>query len=208
MTTTAVPPLQAQSVFRGVSQADCIRQAEEDAGRARANGYEVDGQFWSESAGAQVLTVVYRYIGIVAPPRAAPPQVSSTGTPIGPLLGIAGGGLVSLGAFLPWLSASTALFSASRSGIDGGGDGVYFAAGGLVAALLGVVGLTQGGRRVAGLLVVAGILGLVGTYVEWQSISERLAALDDNVLGSIGIGIWAIGTGSALTILAGVAAER
>jgi hypothetical protein len=57
-----LPPPRVQSVL-GVSEADCVRQAEGDVLQARANGYAPVGQAWSEEAGLVVLTVTYEYAG-------------------------------------------------------------------------------------------------------------------------------------------------
>lgn len=59
-----------QTVFRGVSDADCIRQAERDAMLARENGYAPESQSWADDAGLRILTVIYRRM--YGPPSAGP----------------------------------------------------------------------------------------------------------------------------------------
>jgi hypothetical protein len=56
-------PERVQVVFRGVSDADCLRQAEVDGINARASGYSIENQAWSDDDAARILTVVYRRSG-------------------------------------------------------------------------------------------------------------------------------------------------
>jgi hypothetical protein len=56
---------------------------------------------------------------------AVPPAVTTFGTPTSYAWTTAGGGaLIALGSFLPWMSATTIFGSFSKSGLDGGGDGI------------------------------------------------------------------------------------
>jgi len=66
-----------KSIFRGVSVDDATRQAEADALKARANGYEPESQSWTDDKGVHVLTVVYRYAGRASIP---PPALGSSST--------------------------------------------------------------------------------------------------------------------------------
>lgn len=65
---TAPPPDYQRRVFRGISRADVTRQAEADVLLARANGYDVESQAWSDDRGTAVLTVDYQFTGQI--PRA------------------------------------------------------------------------------------------------------------------------------------------
>lgn len=75
------------SVFRGVTGAECERQAEAENAEARTLGYEPISQAWSEDSGIKVLTVVYRYKGgpvfgrpaLEAPASVRPPAAPTTG---------------------------------------------------------------------------------------------------------------------------------
>jgi hypothetical protein len=77
------PPGESVRVFRGASQAECLRLARVDQESAIAYGYEPKSQTWSEEAGATVLTVTYRVAGIV-------PQPNRIGLPSAPAVRSAG----------------------------------------------------------------------------------------------------------------------
>jgi hypothetical protein len=74
------------SVFRGVSQADCLSQAQAEAGEARSRGWALVGETWADEAGVQVLTVSYKWSkqlanekGVVATLLAPSPRSAKRG---------------------------------------------------------------------------------------------------------------------------------
>lgn len=150
------------------------------------------------------------------PPSAAPvaaPTAGFTRAQVGGALGVAGGVFCVLGAFLPWLTATAPLVgSLSRSGMDGGGDGILFLA--LGVALVGV-GAWVASRRAskhAGMLLLLGALG-GGALVwqEFQTVSERVTtatATSSLITASAGSGLYTIAAGLALAGLGALITER
>ncbi len=120
-------------------------------------------------------------------------------------LGI-GGVLVAVGSFLPWI-AVTSIISASRSGIDGGGDGMFTLGIGVVVALVAVANL-----RVAGLgsgsrvLALLGGLGAVAlAIIDGSDIANRVASISSTyVSGSVGMGLYVVGIGGGVAILVAI----
>lgn len=78
------------SVVTGVSEADCLRQAEADASEGRSRGYQPTGQVWGEEAGLRTLTITYRWErSAFAQPPVAPVARDSTGESRGKMAGVA-----------------------------------------------------------------------------------------------------------------------
>jgi hypothetical protein len=125
------------------------------------------------------------------------------------LVVIAGGALVILGSFLPWISVNSAFGTIGRSGMDGGGDGV-------ITLVLGVGIVVIGATRFLGMVapsgairfwppLLAGIIAVALAVIEGIYVSDRLAGTtSEYVSGSTGSGIWAIGIGGVLTALAAI----
>lgn len=197
-----------QKGFRGVSEADATRQAEADATQARASGYEPVSQQWSTEAGLHVLTVTYGPSGqpAISP---APTGAFSLRAPQWAAIAAIGGVVVIAGAFLPWISLSAAFVgTVSRSGIDGGGDGLIAVAVGALIAIAGFVGATST-RPVAGVLVVLGVVAVVLALFEGRSVGEKVQDIQNaSNLVSVGIGIWAVGIGGITTLVAAVRMSR
>lgn len=118
---------------------------------------------------------------------------------------MAGGALMLVGSFLPWISVTTIFGTLSRSGVDGNGDGMISAALGLGAAGIGVALLNRESRPASvALVVIAALVGVL-VYVDGSDIAGRLGELDtDAALASIGIGLWVVGAGALLTGVMGL----
>jgi hypothetical protein len=193
-----------QTVIKGVSDADCLRQAEADAAKARTNGYAPESQAWADDAGLRVLTVIYRRVGPAQAPASAPTAFALTPKTWAYVAAV-GGILVAVAAFLPWITVSAAFVgTVSRNGIDGGGDGFIAVAIGVAIAIAGLSGATNNPGRVRAPLILLGSLALVGAVFEWINVSDRLKTVGTAAtLGAVGIGIYAIAIGAVLTIVAG-----
>ena len=120
-------------------------------------------------------------------------------------LGI-GGLLVAVGSFLPWITVSS-LFSLSRSGLDGGGDGIFTLGIGVVLVLVAVVSFAGAGlgwySRLLGLL---GGLGAVAiATMDGSDLANRLATVSSAyVSGSVGMGIYVVAIGGGVAILVAI----
>ena len=122
---------------------------------------------------------------------------------------IAGGALMLVGSFLPWITITTIFGTLSRSGVDGNGDGLFSAGLGILAAAIGVALLRNESRAGSLALVVLGALGGLLVYVDATDIQGRLGDLgSDAALGSVGIGLWVVGAGAALVAVMGIEGVR
>lgn len=203
---TTFSEARSQSVFRGVSEADCLRQAEADAIKGRSYGYEPESQSWSEDAGLRVLTVNYRRVGKAAAPVAAPSGAVALTPNVWAAVGAIGGLIVVAGAFLPWITITAAFVGTiTRNGIDGGGDGLIAVGLGAVIALIGLSGATQNAGRVKPGLIVFGLIAIGLAVLEGNNVQNKIATLDESLrtLAAIGLGLYTIGIGGALAALAG-----
>ena len=122
---------------------------------------------------------------------------------------IAGGALMFVGSFLPWVTVSTIFGTLTRSGVDRNGDGILSAGLGIAAAGIGVALLNRASRAASvALVAIAALAGLL-VYVDASDIAGRLGDLDtEAALASIGIGLWAVGAGAMLTGVMGLQGLR
>jgi hypothetical protein len=113
---------------------------------------------------------------------------------------LAAAALAVVAAFLPWITAATIFGDVSRSGIDGGGDGVVTAILGVVVAVVAITTRRNEGDRGSGIAIVICALIIVGISVyDYFSVNDRINDIDRRYVdASVGIGLY-------LTIVAGVA---
>lgn len=108
---------------------------------------------------------------------------------------VAGGSAVVVGSFMPWLTITTGLGQLERSGVDGGGDGLFTAGAGVALVLLGLAARSGSTRaKRIGVLVVAGALGVL-TYFEFSWVQERIDEVSGLVNGELGAGLYVIAAG-------------
>jgi len=123
-----------------------------------------------------------------------------------PGLGV-GGLLVAAGSFLPWVTVS-GLLSISRSGIDGGGDGLFTLTLGIVLALVAAGAFSSGelGRfsRVIGVLCGLAALGIA--VYDGTNLARIGASISGLASVSIGAGIYMVVVGAGLAVIASVLA--
>jgi hypothetical protein len=115
------------------------------------------------------------------------------------------GALAVLGSFLPWITATAAFVGTiSRSGIDGGGDGMITIALGILVGLFGIALVSRNGNpSVArlGAAICGVVMGWV-TITDFGSVSDRLKDLEtDFSTGSVGMGLYVVGLAAALAII-------
>ena len=141
--------------------------------------------------------------GVVVPAEAA---ASTTSMRPASIAVVAGGLLIAIGSFLPWVTASTIFGSISRSGVDRGGDGyITLAAGGLIA-LLGLVTLTRPNRGANLAIAIAAAAAGVIFALDFSDIQERVADLEAGseglALGGVGPGLWMVALGAITSFVA------
>jgi hypothetical protein len=147
-------------------------------------------------------------------PPYPPPQPA--GSVAGTLFGLAtllGGLLVVAGSFMPWLTASAPFAGTiSRSGVDGGGDGV-------ITLIIGVLAVTIGGVRllsqrvprvVQHLPVTFGLLAIWTGFYDLDAVQEMAAELsaNENTSAMTGPGLYTIITGGFLVTIGGFVSHR
>jgi hypothetical protein len=117
---------------------------------------------------------------------------------------IIGGGLVAVGAFLPWITTTSAI-RGNRTGIDLG-EGLIAVGLGAVIAVTGLREVVAAGSRfsrwaAAGLAALA--IGL-GAF-EAGAVSDRIKTLDDSIRhgASIGGGIYLVIAGGVVALVGG-----
>jgi hypothetical protein len=99
----------------------------------------------------------------------------------------------------------------SRSGLDDGGDGMITLGIGIVLVLVALASLGSGG--LGGISRVLGFLGGAGAIavavIDGSDISNRIASISSSyVTASIGMGLYVVGIGGALALLASLFGAR
>lgn len=106
---------------------------------------------------------------------------------------------------LPWVSVSVVFYSASRSGLQDGRDGLWSAALGLLAVVIGIARLTDWSMpwwlTRSPLLLATGV-GLIA-FANFSDISERVDQLSVGE-ASIGSGIYVLFGAAAVMGVAGI----
>ena len=113
---------------------------------------------------------------------------------------------VVIGAALPWVTATAPFVGTiSRSGIDGGGDGLIT---GAIGVGIGVIALATRRRRDrnVGIAVVLLAVVLIGLAIaEMANVQHRINSIDSRyVSAEIGIGLYVTLFGAVAGIVAGV----
>lgn len=116
---------------------------------------------------------------------------------------VAGGGLIALGSFLPWITVSTAFGTISRSGLDGGDGAVTLVCGTAIGVIGGYIvsgrSLTRGTRIV---LWIALVVAAVVWGLDFVDIRDRVASVDSEfALGGVGSGMWVMAVGGVVALV-------
>lgn len=120
---------------------------------------------------------------------------------------ILGAACIAVGAFLPWVKVSAPLIGTiTRSGMDGGGDGLIFLA---MAGFIGIWALYSMNRppraRSRGLIALVCAGAVLLDIFEYSNVSNRIADAEgasDLISGTIGSGVILIGFGAGLAFVA------
>lgn len=186
------------------NEATAMAAFQVDRVTAEAEGWYPTGTR-SETGG-----LVARYERRVPEPAAPwlkPKAPAATGVSWAGIVVVIGGALAVLGSFLPWITATVAFAGTiERNGFDGGGDGVFTAALGIIIALIGVALLARSGKaRTARIgAIIAGLaLGGLG-LLEIGSVNDRIASLGSgtvSVAANVGTGLIVVEFAAVLTII-------
>jgi hypothetical protein len=121
-----------------------------------------------------------------------------------------GGGLILLGSFLPWVTASAPFVgTVSRSGMDGGGDGVVTLILGAITLLIGIARITRSDlpRYVQRSAIVTGVIAAVVVGIDYSTLEDRIRAATQAtnlISASIGVGVWTVFVGAAFAVAGGL----
>ena len=115
----------------------------------------------------------------------------------------AGGALIALGSFLPWMSATTIFGTLSKSGLDGGGDGLFTLAVGALFVVLGLTALSGVSDRRRWITVALGSVLAILLVVELVDLNKRVAGIPTSpfAYANVGPGIWVLFLGTAVVFL-------
>lgn len=145
-----------------------------------------------------------------APLQATPASSTSSEINARVVLGALGAAIAIAGAFLPQLDSSTSLHIANNSFIGQGGEGIL-----VIALALAGAGAAYRDRN-SGKIALAGLLagGILIAIAVYAGTGSRLDLVTTGALiggqelqGSAGVGIWAVGIGGALIGLAGLRSD-
>ena len=145
----------------------------------------------------------------LGPTRPRRPALRGAASPQAGALVLAGGVLVVVGVFLPWITASSALTTYSVSGKDASEWGFV---------LLGVFAVVRGLSMVRpamfrfrfGTPLIGGVLLAVLLALRWSDLQSTLDLLRSTpgVSASLGIGIWSVMAGIVSILVGGLLALR
>ncbi len=136
--------------------------------------------------------------------EASPPPPASRVTPGISAVALLGGAMIVAGAFLPWKS----LGMISRSGVDGGGDGVITALLGLLVVLAAAAPL-RSWRRIVCLL--AGALAAAIGVLDLVEVQRQIDSLEGNPFQgalTVGYGLYVTIAGGVFAVIGVAAAKR
>jgi hypothetical protein len=151
-------------------------------------------------------------------PAAAPSGLTRNPDIPGAVLTGFGGLLMIFGSFLPWLTVTAPLIGTiSRSGLDGGGDGVITLALGIVTVLIGMARLmaaTMPTLLYRASIITGLVAGATAIYANSQ-VQDRIAQAKDAagefaglLVANTGAGLWTLGIGAALAIIGGMVTRK
>jgi uncharacterized Zn finger protein (UPF0148 family) len=148
----------------------------------------------------------------ISPDPIGPNVIEVDTLPAGAWLTLAGGLLMAIGSFLPWMQASVFLATLSRNGMQLG-DNMGFSVDGVVTLILGVVTCVIGLSRLLHFSlrrffysssVITGLIAGAITAYNATQLHKFVASIgDESVTASLGYGLWVLLVGCALAIIGG-----
>lgn len=150
-----------------------------------------------------------------APAPDAPASTKSGASPLGGVLGLLGGIVAVVAAFLPWISFEAGGTSTSYSLLKlmTGGDDVplessdvvFLLIAGIAAVILAVLVFTTRSKALSGLLIVAG-LGMIAVGVlDWMSVVDFSEDLPNTITIDGALGLYLTYAAGAVTAIGGLA---
>lgn len=154
--------------------------------------------------------VVCRYCGRSMPGAAVPGARESSPVEMAAIGVIAGGLIMAVGSFLPWITVTAPFVGRlTKSGMEGG-DGIITLILGVVTVLIGLARLTN--RPLPPLVqrspIVTSIAAAVVVGLNWKDVSDRAASVGKLGRGfasaSVGAGLWTIAVGCGIALLSAI----
>jgi len=122
----------------------------------------------------------------------------------GSILAIIGGALMAGGSFLPWLSARSGFGTLDITGIEG--DGIISLIAGVLVAIIALDRFDRPMSRSARAVVILASIGAAAVVlVNFQEAQRRISNVNvdtDAIVASVGLGLWVVGLGVALALVA------
>ena len=131
--------------------------------------------------------------------------------PTGAWILIASGATLLVGAFLPWLEATTIFGSITRSGVSYGPDALMTAGIGAALGVLGILLVTGHTipRWIPMLAIVAAAAALTLLVYDYERLKDRADSLVSDVAqASVGMGLWLSLVGAITGIVGGWLSRR
>lgn len=128
---------------------------------------------------------------------------SNDGKTLGEILAIAGGGLLVVGAFLPWVRAEGPFVSVGRSGMVAE-DFLIFLGAGVVIAALGLWAGVAMRSAAPALLIVGGVAAGIAAFLDYRDVARNIEEVNDGrITYFVGEGIWVLFAGALVSVVAG-----
>jgi hypothetical protein len=131
---------------------------------------------------------------------------TKTPWPTGAWILIASGAALLVGAFLPWLEATTIFGNITRSGVSYGPDALVTAGIGTALGVLGILLVTGQTipRWIRMLAIVAAAAALAIVVYDYGRLENRAnSVVSDVAQASVGIGLWLSLAGAIIGIVGG-----
>lgn len=124
------------------------------------------------------------------------------------LVTMLGGILVVIGSFMPWLTIMAPLVGAlSRSGLDGGGDGVFTRVVGIAAVGVGIARFATPLRSlVQRAPILLGALALGIAVLDLANVNDKISSVGSSpyVHAYVGSGLYLLMVGALVTVVGGL----
>ena len=131
--------------------------------------------------------------------------------PTGAWVLVASGATLLVGAFLPWLEATTIFGNITRSGVSYGPDALVTAGIGAALGVLGILLVTGQtiARWIRMLAIVAAAGALVILVYDYGQLKDRAdSVVSDVAQASVGLGLWLSLAGALTGIVGGLLCRR
>ncbi|MCZ7542306.1 MAG: hypothetical protein M5R40_01630 [Anaerolineae bacterium] len=138
------------------------------------------------------------------PQQASHPPQPVPQWPAGRVVLLLGAVALVVGSMLPWVTASTAFMSVSRSGVPG--DGVITLIIGLIVGLGALIARAKPGKRLGLAYSIFGLIAGAIALLDMTNVGDVVASANEDTLiyASVGIGLYVVAIGAVLVFVGGL----